>query len=157
MSASDDPELSSRLCLALMRIGTRMAVGFDQRFASFGLTQAQFRLLIAVWNLGKNEGATPTALAEYLFLERATVSVLIKKLLEQDLLQRLPGENLRSYRVALTEKSGALLYQVGPKAQALADATFESFAPADLQQFEVLLKTLETRLRSDARELAESR
>ncbi len=155
MNAPDDPELPSRLCLALMRIGTRMAVGFDQRFAEFGLTQAQFRLLIAAWNLGKHEGATPTALAEHLFLERATVSVLIKKLLEQGLLQRLPGENLRSYRVALTEKSGTLLHEVAPRAQSLADATFASFAPDDLPKFEALLKLLETRLRSDAQDFSE--
>jgi DNA-binding MarR family transcriptional regulator len=157
MSASDDPELPSRVCLSLMRLGTRMAVGFDQRFADFGLTQAQFRLLIAVWNLGQREGATPTALAEHLFLERASVSVLLKKLLEQGLLVRLPGENLRSYRVALTDKSGALLHEVAPRAQALADATFESFPIEDLQKLEALLKTLEIRLRSDAQEFSEKK
>jgi DNA-binding MarR family transcriptional regulator len=150
MIAPDDPELASRLCLALMRVGTRMAVGFDQRFATFGLTQAQFRLLLAVWNCEGSEGVTPTALAEYLFIERATVSVLLKKLLDQGFLEQLPGANRRSYRVALTAKSGTLLREVAPRARSLADTTFDSFTVEEQIAFETLLKKLEQRLRADA-------
>ena len=145
-----DPELASRVCLALMRVGTRMAVGFDQRFTHFGLTQAQFRLLIAVWNCGGNTGATPSALAEYLFLERATVSVMINRLLGQGLLAKLPGENRRSYKLTLTEKSGALLRAMGPEAHALADTTLASFSADELHQLEAHLKALEKRLREDS-------
>ena len=29
-----------------MRVGTRMATGFDQHFAEFGIMQAQFRALL---------------------------------------------------------------------------------------------------------------
>ena len=150
MDASDDPELASRVCLAVMRVGTRMAVGFDQRFAPFGLTQAQFRLLIGVWNCGGREGATPTALAEYLFLERASVSVMVKRLLAEGLLARLPERDRRSYRVVLTEKSGALMTVVGARAQALADETLADFPAAELKAFEGALKRLEERLRADA-------
>ncbi|MBB6050673.1 MarR family winged helix-turn-helix transcriptional regulator [Armatimonas rosea] len=145
-----DPELASRVCLALMRVGTRMAVGFDQHFAHFGITQAQFRLLIAVWNCGGTSGATSSALAEYLFLERATVSVMINRLLGEGLLAKLPGENRRSYKLTLTEKSGNLLRSLGPEATALADTTLSSFSAQELQQLEAHLKALEKRLRDDA-------
>ena len=147
-----DPELASRVCLALMRVGTRMAVGFDQKFAHFGITQAQFRLLIAVWNLGGSEGATPSALADHLFLERATVSVMINKLLESGLLTKHTGENRRSYKLTLNEKSGALMRALGPEAVALADTTLEAFSSEELAQLEVHLKALEVRLRQDAQE-----
>ncbi len=147
-----DPELASRVCLALMRVGTRMAVGFDQNFAHFGITQAQFRLLIAVWNCGGREGATPSTLADYLFLERATVSVMINKLLGEGLLAKLPGENRRSYKLTLTERSGTLLRQMAPEATSLADATLEGFSVTELRQLEAHLKTLEQRLRQDAHE-----
>lgn len=145
-----DPERASRVCLALMRVGTRMAVGFDQRFTHFGITQAQFRLLLAVWHCQGELGATPSALADYLFLERATVSVMINRLLGEGLLSKLPGENRRSYRLGLTEKSGALLRQMGPEAQALADKTLEAFTPAELHQLERHLKALEALLREEA-------
>lgn len=151
-----DPELASRVCLALMRVGTRMAVGFDQRFAHFGITQAQFRLLIAVWNCGGREGATPSALADYLFLERATVSVMINKLLGEGLLAKLPGENRRSYKLTLTEKSGTLMRSMGPEATALADTTLSAFSATELHQLEASLKALEQRLRHDQEAVAKS-
>ena len=43
----------------LMRIGTRMATGFDQHFAELGITQAQFRILLAVWEQGGAAGIAP--------------------------------------------------------------------------------------------------
>lgn len=143
-----DPELASRVCLALMRVGTRMAVGFDQRFAHFGITQAQFRLLIAVWNCGGATGATPSALADYLFLERATISAMLPRLVETGLLVRLPGENRRSYRLALTDKSGELLRRMAPEAVALADGTLAGFTPEELRQLEASLKQVEQHLRA---------
>jgi DNA-binding MarR family transcriptional regulator len=148
----DDPDLASRVCLALMRVGTRMAVGFDQRFAHFGITQAQFRLLIAVWNCGGKEGAAPSVLADYLFLERATVSVMVNRLLDAGFLAKLPGENRRSYKLTLTQKSGELLHSMGPEARALADTTLEAFTPEALRQLEQSLAELEKRLRQDAQE-----
>jgi DNA-binding MarR family transcriptional regulator len=148
----DDPELASRVCLALMRVGTRMAVGFDQRFAHFGITQAQFRLLIAVWNCGGNDGAPPSVLADYLFLERATVSVMVNRLLDEGMLAKLPGENRRSYKLTLTQKSGALLKGMGSEATALADTTLEAFTPEALRQLEQALADLEKRLRQDAQD-----
>ena len=150
----EDPDLASRVCLALMRVGTRMAVGFDQRFAHFGITQPQFRLLIAVWNCGGNDGTTPSVLANYLFLERATVSVMVNRLLDAGFLAKLPGENRRSYKLTLTQKSGELLHRMGPEARLLADTTFEAFAPETLRQLEKSLADLEKRLRQDAQERA---
>ena len=152
MKDPSDAELASRICLALMRVGTRMAVGFDQHFVAFGLTQAQFRLLIAVWNCGGKDGATPTTLSEYLFLERATVSVLLKRLLVEGLLERHPETDRRSYRVTLTEKGSSALWALLPHAQDVADTILGPFAITDLHRFEEYLKALEERLRSDARE-----
>jgi DNA-binding MarR family transcriptional regulator len=146
------PSQASRICLALMRVGIRMAVGFNQHFDVLGLTQAQFRAVLAVWNCGGTVGVTPTELAEYLFLERATVSVLIRKLIGKELLVQRPGENRRSYRVMLTAKGIELLQRVSPRAQGHADATFEGFAAADVQTFEDMLAELEARLRNGTRE-----
>lgn len=130
-----------------------MAVGFNQNFDVLGLTQAQFRAVLAVWNLGATVGVTPTELAEYLFLERATVSVLIRKLIAKELLAQRPGDNRRSYRVVLTAKGIELLQRVSPRAQMHADTTFEGFPSDDIQTFENMLVELESRLRRGSREL----
>src|SRR4028118_1594151 len=96
------PPLPSRICTALMRLGTRMATAFDQHFAAEGITQAQFRTLLAVWELGGEEGVAPSVLAEKLFLERATVTVLTTRLVERGWLERAAGENRRTFRLVLT-------------------------------------------------------
>ena len=36
-----------------------MATEFDQKFARFGLTQAQFRLMLAVWEAGAETASRP--------------------------------------------------------------------------------------------------
>ena len=45
-------------------------------------------------------------------LERATVSVLAQRMVERGLLERVPGENRRSFRFRLTPKGFDLLEQV---------------------------------------------
>jgi DNA-binding MarR family transcriptional regulator len=142
--------LAAWVCTALMRIGTRMATGFDQHFAAAGITQAQFRILLAVWSLGGDEGIAPSALADHLFIERGTVSVLTKRMVEQGWLVRLPGENRRTHRLALTAKGGEMLQRVVPDALALADQTLSGFTERQLQQMRRNLELIEGRLRDEA-------
>ncbi|MCU0647501.1 MAG: MarR family transcriptional regulator [Gemmatimonadaceae bacterium] len=152
MDVSPDDELASRICVALMRLGTRMAVGFDQQFASSGLTQAQFRVMTAVWNIGGPEGATPSALSEYLFIERATVSVLLKRMIAAGLLARRAERDRRSYRVRITAKGGSVLTAVLPRARAVADEILAGMSVRDQRRFERYLMRTEERLRAgDAR------
>jgi DNA-binding MarR family transcriptional regulator len=148
MSTPRDPELAGRICLALMRIGTRLASGFDAGFASHGLTQGQFRLLIAVANCEGSTGATPSALADYLFVERATVSVLIKRPLAKRLLSRRRGTDARSYRVSLTSAGWEALKAIKPLATASADAALAGIGPRELAALERQLNAVEAGLRA---------
>src|SRR5690348_3188493 len=70
------PALTGAICTAMMRIGTRMASVFDQKFAEMQMTQAQFRTLLAICDVGGEEGLAPSDLATYLLLDRATVTIL---------------------------------------------------------------------------------
>lgn len=142
-----DDLLTSRLCTALMRIGTKMATGFDQHFAALGLTQAQFRFLLAVWEEGGEEGIAPSALASHLLIERATVSVLGNALVERGLIERRPGENRRSHRLALTAQGGSLLERAVPRAVSLADYTLANIETAQLLALREHLGLIEARLR----------
>ena len=142
-----DNLLASHLCTALMRIGTRMAAVFDQHFEAWGITQAQFRLMLAIQEEGRESGISPSVLADHLLIERATTSVLTQKLVVRGLLKRLPGENRRTFQLALTEKGRELLFAIIPHAIALAEDTLRSISEAQLLEMRLMLDSVETHLR----------
>jgi DNA-binding MarR family transcriptional regulator len=143
----DDKLLTSWICTALMRIGTRMATGFDQHFAELGITQAQFRILLAVWEQGGADGIAPSVLAHHLLIERGTISVLTNRMIERGWLARRPGENRRTFRLTLTPTSRELLEKVIPLAIDLADHTLSGISPPHLEQLRTNLELIEARLR----------
>ncbi len=145
-----DEYLASWVCTALMRIGTRMATGFDQHFAPLGITQAQFRTLLAIWEQGGMQGITPSALAEHLLIERATVSVLTRRTLEQHWVARRPGENRRTFRLVLTKAGTQMLQALIPRAVALANQTLSDISDDELRHMRASLDLVEARLRTSA-------
>ena len=142
-----DDLLPSAVCTALMRIGTRMATGFDQHFAPLGITQAQFRTMLAISEQGGRDGIAPSALAGHLLIERATVSVLTKRMVEQGWVARRPGENRRTFRLVLTRAGAQLLQSLIPRAIALANQTLTDVSPAQLRRMRASLDLVEMRLR----------
>ena len=143
----NDNLLTSWICTALMRIGTRMATGFDQHFAELGITQAQFRILLAVWEQGGAEGIAPSVLANHLLIERGTISILSNRMVELGWLKREPGENRRTYRLRLTSAGRQLLDQVIPLAIELADRTLLGISPDQLREMRANLELMEASLR----------
>jgi DNA-binding MarR family transcriptional regulator len=140
--------LQAWICTAMMRIGTRMATGFDQHFAGFGITQAQFRLLLAVLSEGGSQGIAPSSLADHLLIERGTVSVLSSRMVKQGWLKRKPGENRRSHRLVITEAGGQVLQNVAPLALDLAETTLAGFSPEQLDAMRASLELIENKLRA---------
>jgi len=124
-----------------------MVTGFDQHFAGLEITQAQFRVLLAVWKQGGADGIAPSALADYLLIERGTVSVLTTRMVTRGWLTRQPGENRRTYRLTLTKAGTKLLQDVVPRALALAGHTLAGIPLDQLQQMRASLGLIETRLR----------
>lgn len=142
------PTLFSEVCTALMRIGTRMATGFDQHFTQAGLSQAQFRLLLAAWTEGGAEGVAPSQLAGHLLIERATVSVLSRALVKRGWLERRQGENRRTYKLAVTAAGGRTLQNSIPTALALAEQTLQGLTTKQLQAMLENLQLIESRMRT---------
>ncbi len=126
-----------------------MATHFDQHFAEFNITQAQFRVLLAVGD-AEIAGVAPSVLAELLLIERATVSVLTQRLVERGLLRRQPGENRRTFNLALTDEGARLLHQLIPAAVTLADDTLQGVMAAEQQEMHKLLAVIERHLREAA-------
>ena len=128
-----------------------MATGFDRHFADLGITQAQFRILLAVWEQGGTEGIAPSVLAHHLLIERGTISILTNRMVALGWLARQPGENRRTYRLTLTQTGQQLLEKVIPLAVDLADHTLSGVSPTQLQQMRISLELIESRLRGHKR------
>ncbi len=143
-----DDLLPPLLCTALMRVGTRLATGFDQKFRRFGLTQAQFRVLLAVCDAGE-AGVAPSDLADRLLVERAAVSILTTRMVGQGRLARMPGENRRTFRLVLTGAGRAVLDEALPQAIALAGETLAGFSREERQDALAFLERLEAHLRKE--------
>ncbi|MCW5877838.1 MAG: MarR family transcriptional regulator [Anaerolineales bacterium] len=139
-------ELSSWISLALMRIGTGMATAFDRFFADLGVNQAQFRMLLAVWEHGQQEGVAPSQLAHHLLVERGTVSVMSQRMVKRGWLRRLPGPDRRSHRLALTAAGGEVLQKMADRASKLGSDTFAGVGEEQLLQLKHLLKQIEEKL-----------
>lgn len=150
---NEDDLLPSWVCTALIRIGVKMVTGFDRHFAELGLTQAQFRILLAIdgagapHGTGERQGVAPSVLAEQLLIERGTVSVLTNRMVERGWLVRRPGENRRTYRLVLTPAGAHLLAQAIPRAVALAEHTLAGISHAHLAELRTQLTVIEARLR----------
>lgn len=125
-----------------------MATGFDQHFTELGITQAQFRILLAVWEQGGTKGVAPSVLADYLLIERGTISILTNRMVEMGWLARQPGENRRTYDLTLTSTGKQLLEKVIPRAVDLADHTLSGISLTQLQQMRASLELIEARLRA---------
>jgi DNA-binding MarR family transcriptional regulator len=83
-------------------------------------------------------------------IERGTVSVLTNRMVECGWLARRPGENRRTYRLALTEAGMQMLQDVVPRAVALADQTLSGISLDELRQLRAHLEFIEARLRDHA-------
>ena len=125
-----------------------MASVFDSHFESWGVTQSQFRLMLAVWEEGGAEGISPSVLADHLLIERATISVLTQRMVVRGLLARLPGENRRTFRLILTDEGRSLLFQIVPHAVTLAEETLSGISQADLHELRSMLDSVEGQLRT---------
>jgi len=125
-----------------------MASVFDRHFENWGVTQAQFRLMLAVWKEGGEDGISPSVLADHLLIERATISVLTQRMVERGLLKRLPGENRRTFRLILTDQGRTLLFEIIPYAVTLAEETLKGINQTDLYQLRLMLDTVERQMRT---------
>ena len=149
MQIMDDQLLASYLCTTLMRVGTRMATLFDQNLAEHDITQAQFRVLLEIYNRGGDAGVAPSVLAEHLLIERGTVTVLTSRMVDQGLLARRPGENRRTFQLCLTEAGRTKLEKVIPPAVSLADAVLEGVTREEMRHVLEQLAKLEAQLRTN--------
>ena len=117
---------------------------YDRRARHLGVTRAQWRV-VAV--LAREPGSKQIALAERLDMEPITLSRIIDKLEQADLVRRVADPtDRRAWRLELTDKACPLHAQLMTLAgEVLLDA-FAGFAPEEIDQARALLARIRANL-----------
>lgn len=84
---------------------------YDGCFRDFGLTVAQFNLLVAIGSFDK---VSPKTVGQILSLEKSSLSRNIEKMKTKGWVEILPAQDLRSHDLVLTPSGAVLLKQAKP-------------------------------------------
>jgi DNA-binding MarR family transcriptional regulator len=108
------------LCLHAQRAARVLARRFDDAFRPLGMTNGQFSLLNA---LNRAEPATISEVADFLAMDRTTLTALIKPLEARKWIKvTRDGADRRKRRLALTARGHGALLQAYPVWRATHDA-----------------------------------
>lgn len=100
------PTLETQLCFALYRASRAMTRAYQPLLEPLGLTYPQYLVLLALW---REDGVSVKALGEQLELDSATLTPLLKRLEDQDIIARARcTQDERVVRIRLTEAGRAL-------------------------------------------------
>ena len=132
-------EVANRcLCLYTQRTARALARHFDEAFRPLELTNGQFSLLMS---LNRPQAPTVRETADFLAMDRTTLTALLKPLARRELVVVAPDEkDRRKRRLRLTPAGHALLLDAYPIWQQ-AHAELETLV-SDAQALRHGLKTL---------------
>ena len=107
----------------------------------FGLTIPEWRLVAVV---AEHDGITQQAIGRLTRMDKVVVSRAAAALVDRGLLARAahPGDK-RSHHLRLTDTGRELHAAIAPKALALEEAIFTSFAPDELAQLAAMLRRID--------------
>lgn len=148
-SARDGLLLDRQLCFKLYAASRAVTRAYKPMLTQLGLTYPQYLVLLVLWEWHEQAPAAPTvkALGERLLLDSGTLTPLLKRLDQLQLVQRRRSlEDEREVHLALTPQGLALREQALPlKQQLLCEYG------AELDELEALQQRLDqllTRLRA---------
>ena len=91
-------------CVVLLRVAGEMFTSFKEHFGRHGISQGRFIILMLL-NRDPDKGLSPSELAEFSCVTRATISGLLDGLEADGLVKRVPLEqDRRSYSICLTAR-----------------------------------------------------
>ncbi|MCG6576216.1 MarR family transcriptional regulator [Pseudomonas sp. AF32] len=122
----DALRLDSQLCFKLYAASRAVIRGYKPMLDQLGLTYPQYLAMLVLWEWQDIAPEQPTvkALGERLLLDSGTLTPLLKRLEQLDLVQRQrSARDEREVHLSLTDTGRALRNQVGPlKARLLCDS-----------------------------------
>jgi MarR family transcriptional regulator, transcriptional regulator for hemolysin len=117
----------------------------DHRAAQFGMTRAQWAVLV---RLDRSEGLNQSELAEVLDLQPITLTRLLDKLCESDLIERRPDpDDRRAKRLFLTPAARPLLKQLAGLGEETMSIVTEGLSQDDIERMVSELVTVKDNLR----------
>jgi DNA-binding MarR family transcriptional regulator len=112
----------------------------DQRAAVFGVTRAQWRVLV---RLKREPGLRQVELAERLDMEPITLCRIIDRLEEGGLVERKPDpSDRRAWRVEVTQKAEPLVKKLRGLAHELAEEAMGGIEETDLKDLQFQLAAI---------------
>ncbi|SMC25539.1 DNA-binding transcriptional regulator, MarR family [Desulfacinum hydrothermale DSM 13146] len=128
------------LCFQLACLSRSLSRTYRDRIAPHGLTQAQFFMLIALY---EEDGAPPSRLSQKTRLDRPTVTGLLDRL-ERDgwVERRSDPADRRSLRVFLTAKAWRHQESLCAVYEEVNGLFMEKFSPEEWQAFRAFLDRL---------------
>ncbi|MGN8121762.1 MarR family winged helix-turn-helix transcriptional regulator [Pseudomonas sp. 22082] len=124
--SADSLRLDSQLCFKLYAASRAVIRGYKPMLDRLGLTYPQYLAMLVLWEWQQTAPEQPTvkALGERLALDSGTLTPLLKRLEQLELVQRQrSARDEREVHLSLTPQGQALREQVGPlKAQLLCES-----------------------------------
>jgi DNA-binding MarR family transcriptional regulator len=124
--SADSLKLDSQLCFKLYAASRAVIRGYKPMLDQLGLTYPQYLAMLVLWEWQEAAPQQPTvkALGERLALDSGTLTPLLKRLEQLQLVQRQrSARDEREVHLSLTPAGQALREQVGPlKARLLCDS-----------------------------------
>jgi DNA-binding MarR family transcriptional regulator len=101
-TALDELSLDNQLCFALYAATRSITKAYRQKLEPLGLTYPQYLVLIVLW---ETDGLTVSEIGERLMLDSGTLTPLIKRLENMELVNRVRNiKDEREVQIWLTEK-----------------------------------------------------
>jgi DNA-binding MarR family transcriptional regulator len=123
-----------------------LADGDERVLSRYGLTPSQFGVLKL---LDPTEGVRPIDLTGPLLLEKSSMSRLLDRLVEEQLVERIASPaDRRSYRVVITQRGMELREQARHAHEQSISERLAALSPVEQQHLRGLLATLTQHLRT---------
>ncbi|UZE25432.1 MarR family transcriptional regulator [Pseudomonas sp. B21-056] len=134
---ADSLKLDSQLCFKLYAASRAVIRGYKPMLDQLGLTYPQYLVMLVLWEWQDTAPEQPTvkALGERLLLDSGTLTPLLKRLEQLELVQRQRSvRDEREVHLSLSPAGRALREQVGPlKARLLCDSGIDLDRLGDLR------------------------
>jgi DNA-binding MarR family transcriptional regulator len=111
------PRLDGQLCFALYSTSLAMSKVYRKLLRKLGLTYSQYLVMLVLW---EQDDLTVSAVGERLFLDSATLTPLLKRMEQAELLTRVrAASDERQVIISLTEKGSQLRAQAAELQEAV--------------------------------------
>jgi MarR family transcriptional regulator for hemolysin len=121
------------------RIRMEVHQSFEARLDRYNITVAQWCILVV---LSDNQATSVGELADYIEVDKASISRVVERLVALELITHIPGKDRRSGFIALTEKGKKLVPKLLREAELNEKQFFGNLTANELQQLQHIFRKI---------------